>query len=257
MIANCGHNEFGGYTGGAAGDQTGTEWNIVPYYVYHNGGWNCVLRHPDPKVRAEIAKLARACAENNNIGYCMELSHRQQFWYALKAAGFAPERITTPVEADCSASTDGIVKAVGYRLGNANLQNINAFIGTAQIKTSYAAAGFQVLTAEKYRTSDKYLLEGDIPLNELHHVCINLSNGALSKWEQTGEQIKTVPQYAGKVTASDFLQVRDNPAGQEMKLGGQSWRLAPGQIVSIDAELNGWGRLTGTEGWCSLSYIKR
>lgn len=259
MISNCGHNELGGYTGGVAGDQTGTEWQIIPWYRYRNGGWNCVLRYPDPAVRAKIAELARAGASNDNIGYCMDLTHRTEFWAALKVAGYDPAKITKPVEADCSSSTDGIVKAVGYLLGNAQLKNINAFIGTGLIKKHYTDAGFVALTDRKYLTSADCLLAGDILLNELHHVCINVDDGRLASQEATmpAIQIKQVPQYAGKVTASDYLQVRDAPKGNEVKLGGQSWRLAPGMIVSFDAESNGWGRITGTNGWCSLSYIRK
>ena len=65
MIANSGHDERGKYTGGKAGDQSGQEWQVRTWY---SRPWNCVLRHPDPKVREQIAKLARAAANNNKIG---------------------------------------------------------------------------------------------------------------------------------------------------------------------------------------------
>ena len=29
MISNCGHDENGRYSGGKAGDQTGTEWQVI------------------------------------------------------------------------------------------------------------------------------------------------------------------------------------------------------------------------------------
>ena len=31
-ISNCGHDENGKYTGGAAGDQTGTEYQVRAWY---------------------------------------------------------------------------------------------------------------------------------------------------------------------------------------------------------------------------------
>ena len=43
MISNCGHDERGKYSGGKAGDQTGTEWQVINWY---NRPWKCVLRHP-------------------------------------------------------------------------------------------------------------------------------------------------------------------------------------------------------------------
>ena len=43
-IVNAGGNEFGGVTGGQAGDQTGREIAIVPYY---NFPWDVVLRYAE------------------------------------------------------------------------------------------------------------------------------------------------------------------------------------------------------------------
>lgn len=59
MISNSGHNEFGSYTGGTAGDQTGTEWQIIPWY---NRPWNVVLRFENQQVTQLIADIARAAA---------------------------------------------------------------------------------------------------------------------------------------------------------------------------------------------------
>ena len=62
MISNCGHDENNRYSGGKAGDQTGTEWRVINWY---NRPWKCVLRHPDAKVRKMIASMAKAAAVNN------------------------------------------------------------------------------------------------------------------------------------------------------------------------------------------------
>ena len=62
MISNCGHDENGRYSGGKAGDQTGTEWQVINWY---SRPWKCVLRHPNAKVRAMIANMAKAAAVNN------------------------------------------------------------------------------------------------------------------------------------------------------------------------------------------------
>ena len=71
MISNCGHDENGRYSGGKAGDQTGTEWQVINWY---SRPWKCVLRHPNAKVRAMIASMAKAAAVNNKIGYCQSHS---------------------------------------------------------------------------------------------------------------------------------------------------------------------------------------
>ena len=67
MISNCGHDERGKYSGGKAGDQTGTEWQVINWY---NRPWKCVLRHPDAATRKLIAQMAKAAAVNNMVGYC-------------------------------------------------------------------------------------------------------------------------------------------------------------------------------------------
>ena len=66
LISNSGHDENGKYLGGKAGDQTGTEWALIPWY---NRPWKCVLRHPDAKVRAKLAELGIKAAKNNLVGY--------------------------------------------------------------------------------------------------------------------------------------------------------------------------------------------
>lgn len=173
MISNSGHDENGKYSGGKAGDQTGTEWQIIPWY---NRPWNVILRHPDAKVRAEIAKLARAAAGNNKIGY--DQGQRTTFWQHLTTSNYDPAQITVNCEADCSAGVAAICKAVGYRLGIAEMKNINKDAYTGNLRSALKAAGFETLTTSKYLSSDKYLLEGDVLLYEGHHTAINLDNGS-------------------------------------------------------------------------------
>lgn len=79
MISNCGHDENNRYRGGKAGDQTGTEWRVINWY---NRPWKCVLRHPNADVRAMIASMAKAAANNNLIGY--DQSQRGTFGRTLQ-----------------------------------------------------------------------------------------------------------------------------------------------------------------------------
>lgn len=48
------------------------------------------------------------------------------------------------------------------------------------------AAGFEVLTESKYLTSDAFLLEGDILLNDSAHVATNLTNGSKTSGTTSG-----------------------------------------------------------------------
>ena len=171
MISNCGHDENNRYSGGKAGDQTGTEWRVINWY---NRPWKCVLRHPDAKVRKMIASMAKAAAVNNKIGY--DQSERYTFWEHLKASNYDPAQITIACEADCSSGVAAIVKGAGYRLGNEKMKNVSIYLYTGNMRAGLKAAGFEVLTDSKYLTSDAYLLEGDILLNDNTHVAPNLTD---------------------------------------------------------------------------------
>lgn len=186
MISNCGHDENGRYSGGRAGDQTGGEWEIREWY---NRGWNCVLRHPDPKVRAEIALLAERAAKNNLIGY--DQNQRYTFWQQLKVSNYDPTQITVSCETDCSAGVLAIVKAVGYRMNLDNLKAVDQDGYTGNMRPMLKDTGFEVLTASKYLTSDAYLLAGDILLYECHHTAINLTDGASAEGSESGNSTTT------------------------------------------------------------------
>lgn len=174
MISNSGHDENNRYSGGVAGDQTGTEWKLCNWYSYP---WKCVIRHPDASVRNKLAELSIAAAKNDKIGY--DQYQRNTYWTYLQKAGYDPSKITTACEADCSAGVIANIKATGYLLGYSTLKNITCTY-TANMRSGLKAAGFTILTDSKYLTSDKYLLAGDILLNDEHHVAVNVTNGSLA-----------------------------------------------------------------------------
>lgn len=176
MISNSGHDERGKASGGQAGDQTGTEWQIRSWY---NRPWDLILRYPDKKVRKLIAEYARAAALNDNIGY--NQGDRLSFWTALTNSDYNPAKIKIKCNSDCSAGVTAIVKAVGHILKLPKLENLSPSNYTGSMKNAFSKAGFTVLTETKYLISDQYLLPGDILLNESHHTCINLDYGSKVK----------------------------------------------------------------------------
>lgn len=173
MIANSGHDERGKYSGGSAGDQTGSEWSVINWY---SRPWKCILRYQTESVGEKIADFARKAANNNKIGY--DQGQRLTFWNELAKVGYDPSKITNKCEADCSSGVSSIVKAVGYSLGINALKNISHTNTTYTMRSTFKSAGFTVLTDTKYLTSDKYLLPGDILLNDSHHTAINLDRGS-------------------------------------------------------------------------------
>lgn len=202
-ISNSGSDENGRYRGGKAGDQTGREWYIRSWY---NRPWNCVLRHPDANVRANIAHLSVLAAQNDKIGY--DQNQRDTFWTQLKLAKYDPSKIDTACESDCSAGVIAITKAVGYILGDAKLQDVGATY-TGNMRSAYLNAGFMCLTASKYTENDDYLLAGDILLNDAHHVCTAVTNGVKSGEETSdAEETCTMPllKKGSQGKAVKFLQ---------------------------------------------------
>lgn len=173
MISNCGHDENRKYTGGKPGDQKGDEWAIIPWY---SRPWTCVLRHPDPTVRKQIANQARKAARNNLIGYCQ--GHRLTYWEHLKASNYDPSQITVACEADCSSGVSANIRATGILLKNEELQKISVSCTTRNLRKQCDDHGFDVLTDRKYLDSPDYLFEGDILLCEGHHVATNMDNGS-------------------------------------------------------------------------------
>lgn len=116
---------------------------------------------------------------------------------SVKASNYDPAQITIACEADCSSGVAAIVKGAGYRLGNEKMKNVSIYLYTGNMRAGLKAAGFEVLTDSKYLTSDAYLLEGDITLNDDAHVAVNLTDGAKSSG--TGASNTTTVKSNAKV----------------------------------------------------------
>lgn len=206
MIANSGHDENGKYSGGKAGDQTGGEWAIINWY---NRPWKCVLRHPNAAVREKIAELSEKAARNNKIGY--DQNERTTYWNALKNANYDPSKITVACEEDCSAGVMANVKATGYLLNIDKLKNVT-ITSTHYMRDMLDNAGFDVLTPSKYLTSDKYLLRGDILLNDGAHTAVNLTNGSCASGG-TSSSTGTSSGSSYKSSVKDFQKWLNNNFG--------------------------------------------
>ena len=231
-ISNCGHDERGRYAGGKAGDQTGTEYQIMNWY---SRPWLCVLRFNDTKIATMIADMATKAAQNNLIGYDQgtagNSNDRYSFWRHLKASNYDPAQITVACESDCSASTAAIVKGAGYRLNNARLKAVSIYLTTRNMRAAMKIAGAKVLTDRKYLTSGDYLKAGDILLNDNHHVAIAVTTGVKASTLSTPTILSKTPKWVGKVTANK-LNVR-TWAGTEYAQLKSYPTLAKGNLVDV------------------------
>ena len=231
-ISNCGHDERGRYAGGKAGDQTGTEYQIMNWY---SRPWLCVLRFNDTKIATMIADMATKAAQNNLIGYDQgtagNSNDRYSFWRHLKASNYDPAQITVACESDCSASTAAIVKGAGYRLNNARLKAVSIYLTTRNMRAAMKIAGAKVLTDRKYLTSGDYLKAGDILLNDNHHVAIAVTTGAKASMLSTPTILSKTPKWVGKVTANT-LNVRTWAGTENPQLKSYPV-LAKGNLVDV------------------------
>lgn len=227
MISNSGHDESWNYSGGSAGDQTGTEWEIRSWY---NRPWNLVLRYPDRNVGKLIAELARQAANNNNIGY--DQGQRVTFWYALKDAGYYPKNIKVKCEADCSSGVLSIVKAAGYIKGIQALKNVDPNGWTGSMRSQLAAAGFETLSSSKYLTSDAYLLPGDILLNEQSHTAINLDTGSKAG-KNTGNSVRENVMLGQQWLNDYYGHFLDRVFGEQLVVDGEYGKKTRAAAISI------------------------
>ena len=250
-ISNCGHDEKGTYKGGAAGDQTGTEWQLRAWY---NRPWDCVLRFEDAATAALIAQMAKAAAENSLVGY--DQSQRGTFWQHLAASNYKPEQITIKCEADCSSGVAAIVKGAGYRLGNEAMKKVSTAAYTGNLKSVLKAAGATVLTDSKYLTSDKYIKAGDILLNEGHHTTIAVTSGS------NAGNVTAPAQQTDSFNKTDTATCTGN--GVRIRTAGSTSgsvlaSVSKGATMEIDGtKQNGWYhvRYNGKVGYMHPDYVK-
>lgn len=266
-ISNSGSDENGRYTNGKAGDQTGNEWCLRSWY---NRPWNCVLRHPDEKVRMKIAELACAAALNNNIGY--DQNERYSFWNQLVKVNYDPSKISVKCESDCSAGVIAITRAVGYLFGISKLQNLSATY-TGNMKSGFKAAGFTVLTESKYTTGTSYLLPGDILLNEASHTATNITKG--NKATSSSTPTTSTPTTSKPSTSSSLNESVKWEGTVTSKLNVRTWAgssnptcsfspLAKGAEIGVcdtvkASDGSDWYFIEydGKKGFVSAKYVKK
>ena len=242
LVSNCGGDENGNLWGGVAGDQTGREYKVCEWSYW---GQTAVYRHPDAKVRATIAKLAWAAANNNRIGY--DQSQRLTFRNQLRKVNYDPSKITVSCEADCSASTAAIIEGVGALLGNDKLYDFDSTISTHTMDGALRAAGFTKLTASKYLNSGDYLLAGDIQLQPAYHVNVVITNG--SKSGTSAEPTTSNEEFPMSKTLrfNTEVYVRTSPTAKNMsnvaKSGGEYVTYTRGETVDIEGVVLSEGRM--------------
>lgn len=267
-ISNCGHDEYGSYNGGKAGDQTSTQWQICNWY---SRPWAYVFRYPDQSVSDLIGQLAIKAAQNNKIGY--DQDQRYTYWEQLKANNYDPSKITVNCETDCSAGVAANVKAVGYLKNIAALKNISIYNTTRSLRETLQNAGFKTFTASKYLTGPDYLMPGDILLLEGQHTATAVGIGKKSDYkkqeDQTTNNVKPIPaqsfneQYAGTYTVEvdDYLNMRTVPditnSTVIAKIQPKQEVKCFGYFTKVNNIIWLYVSYKGNEGYCDSEYLKK
>lgn len=170
LIGHASIDERGKGRGGAAGDQTGKEVCIRTWY---DKGWAYVLRCKDTEKAEKMASSCEQACQNENIGY--DMNQRNTLNTEAKKVGYILSAIKKKCETDCSALMTVCAQAAGIKVP---YNGTNAPT-TSTMKTAFMSTGeFEVLTDQKYLTSDKYLKRGDILVKPASHTVMALQNGS-------------------------------------------------------------------------------
>ena len=172
MTVRIGHasvDEHGKIQGGKAGDQTKKEVCIRSWY---DKGWNVVLRPKKQKLAEKSAVFVEQSCANDNIGY--DQWNRNTLYAQAIVVNFNASKIGTPCECDCSA----LMHVAAIAGGSVLPYGVNA-LTTRTMRSAFQASGdYEVLTDNKYLSSDTYLKRGDILVKEGSHTVMVLDNGS-------------------------------------------------------------------------------
>lgn len=166
-IGNAVQDERGKSKGGKAGDQTGSEVRVQDWYN-RSKKWSHVIRPLYPNEAEAIAKAMKQACDNKHIGY--DQDQRTTLYFQARNYNWDISKITTDCECDCSSLVAVCCNAAGIQISK------DMYTGN-ELELLKATGRFEILTDDKYLTSDAYLRRGDILLGT-GHTAIVLSDGA-------------------------------------------------------------------------------
>lgn len=165
-IGNAVGDEHGKGKGGEAGNQTGKELRIQPWYK-NSKGWR-VFRPKSAEVAQKLVYDMKAACENENIGY--DQSQRNTLYNASKQYSFDCAKVDEPCECDCSSLVRVCILYSGIKVNDFN---------TASEPTRLLATGeFDEMVGEEYTDSPNKLSAGMIICTKVKgHTAIVLNDG--------------------------------------------------------------------------------
>ena len=237
-------DESGKVSGGVAGDQTGLEVAIEPWYL-HSKGW-VIIRAKDDAVRERIAQcMERACA-NNNIGY-----NQDRAWevYDLsKPYGWDCSKISKPCSSDCS---NLVRTCIAYATGKA----VPWFSTLNEVSVLSALGIFEIITDAKYTASDASLKRGDILCTCTQgHTVVVLDNGsAVSTVKPSEGNTSLCGKGIGTAVAKTAMHVRDGAKTSANSLAIIKKDTAV-EVLEVTSDF--WYKIVWPGASCGYAYTK-
>ena len=244
IIGSARIDENGHIIGGAAGDQTGREVCVEPYYR-HSLGWVCI-RPKDATIGIKISTAMMQACSNNHIGY--DQGQRESIVPMYKKYG-SLKAIKENCETDCSKLVAMcVLQATGKDPGWFSTANAVDVLG----KTGLFEKPFNVTDPEK-------LCVGDILCTKTkgHIVVVTAgkSRTVTSKKETNGDMVQH-----NKYRVTTALNIRADAGVHAPWLG----TLSKGTITEFLGEFKvvsgtKWYKVKskGITGWVSSKYLKK
>ena len=157
MIGQASKGETG-IKGQIAGNQTGTELNVKPYYL-HKQGWR-VFRAADDTSQNRIAYAMLRAVKNRCIGY--DQANRNTLLEASQKYSYDPGEVKVDVECDCSSLVRVCCYYAGYRLPDFN---------TASEPQVLLKAGFKEVQIDQ-KTGNGLMIGDILVTSNKGHTCV-------------------------------------------------------------------------------------
>lgn len=235
-------DENGKLVGGQAGDQTGLEVAIEPWYL-HTKGW-VVIRAKDPQIAEKIAADMEMACKNDLVGY--DQSTSWDLYDKLRQYGWDCSKLTVATETDCSSL---VRVCVAYAVG----KNIPWFSTLNQVTVLSETKYFDILTDTKYTQSSDYLRRGDILCTCTQgHTVVVLDNGTAGQTTTASSKGNTslCGTGIGTAVAQQAMHVRSGAGTNHTSLA----IISAGTAVEVLGAENGWYKIVWPGAACGYAY---
>lgn len=190
LIAHASQDEHGNIRNGQAGDQTGKEVCIRPWY---SKPWQYLIRFKDPFMAEKVARFMENAARRDCIGY--DQYQRNTLLKEARKFNYDVSRVTTPCEVDCSSLVSVACMYAGIPESKLTLNGNCAT--TRTLRPILQATGLvEVYATSPYLTKTDRLKRGDILLREGSHVVCVV--------EVDKPQLKSIDEIAREVIAGKW-----------------------------------------------------